>query len=125
MAFTADPTTNRGKVRLLVYDTTEADAAFNDAEIDALLELNSDSVWLAAADACRALAAGNAPKAYFVKISTALEVDKKQVSKRFLELSEMYMSRAGGSTDTIWEFTDSAAIGTSATGHDTTEYVKD
>jgi len=125
MAFTYDPATDRGKVRLLIYDFTEADEVFSDASIDSFLELNSDSVWLAAADGCRSLAAGAAPKAYYVKISTALEVDKKQISKMFASLARDYQGRAGGSAEMLGEYVDSFAFGMTPTGIDTTEYVGD
>ena len=59
MAFTYDPTTDRGRVRLLVADTNDADATlqiFTDAEIDAFLDLNDQAVLLAAAMAAESIA---------------------------------------------------------------------
>lgn len=68
MAFTFDPTTDRGKVRLLIQDDTEQYNGtdiyyFTDAKIDAFLALNvdgSDPVRLAAADALDAWASNEA-----------------------------------------------------------------
>lgn len=57
MAFTYDTTTNRGKVRLLVFDRDSASYTFTDAEIDAFLSLSSNDVFLAASYACRDMAA--------------------------------------------------------------------
>lgn len=60
MAFTYDPTTDRGQVRLRIYDTDTVNAnrqIFTDAEIDAFLTLNTDIVILAAADALTTMAA--------------------------------------------------------------------
>lgn len=57
MAFTYDATTTRGRVRLLVRDTQEAQAVFTDEEIDAFIALVGDDALLAAALACRDLAA--------------------------------------------------------------------
>lgn len=63
MAFTYDPTTDRGKVRLLIHDTDTADVDnqfFSDAEIDAFLSMNNQDVWLAAATGLDSLAADQA-----------------------------------------------------------------
>lgn len=51
MAFTYDPTTDRGRVRLLLTDIDEPTAVFTDAEIDAFLDLENGSVKRAAAQA--------------------------------------------------------------------------
>ena len=86
MAFTHDASTDRGKIRLLVYDTVETGAAFTDAEIDAFLEINGDSIWLAAADASRSLAARSAPKAFMLRLEGALQIDKKNIPGFFFWL---------------------------------------
>lgn len=51
MPFTYDPTTDRGKVRLLGRDRKgpEADALYTDAEIDSYLDMSGQNVFLAAA----------------------------------------------------------------------------
>lgn len=67
MPFTYDPTTDRGRVRLLISDVDTADTTrqfFDDAEIDAFLALNT-GVKRAAAAALSAMA------------NNALLVDKK------------------------------------------------
>jgi hypothetical protein len=59
MAFTYDPATDAGKVRLIIKDTDTADTAkqiFQDAEIDAFLELQDGDVKLAAAEALDTIA---------------------------------------------------------------------
>ena len=76
MAFTFDPTTDRGKVRLLIQDDTEQyDGVdvyfFTDAKIDAFLELNGDNVRLAAADALDAWASN---EAMITKAVTRLDI---------------------------------------------------
>lgn len=43
MSFTYDPTTNLGKVRLLVADTDSADPTFQDDEVQAALDMNSSA----------------------------------------------------------------------------------
>lgn len=51
MAFTYDPETPRGLVRLLLTDIDSATGVFTDAEIDAFLTLEGDNVKRAAAQA--------------------------------------------------------------------------
>jgi len=123
MAFTYDVSTDRGKVRLFVYDIDENDYVFEDNEVDVFLEMNNQSIWLASANACRVLAVKASDDAFAVKVSTALEIDKKQVSRRFMEMANEYDSKAATSEEMIWEFVDSFSIRTSATGRDTSEYV--
>lgn len=60
MTFTFDPTTSRGRVRLLVPDAVTPGHMFEDAEIDAYLAMNDDEVRLAAADAIETIAGSNA-----------------------------------------------------------------
>lgn len=60
MAFTYDPTTSRGQVRLNIYDTDTVNAdrqIFTDAEIDAFLTMNGLIVKLASANALESMAA--------------------------------------------------------------------
>ena len=57
MAATYDLTTDIGKVRLLIGDTTIASAQFSDAELQVFLDLASDSIRMAAANALDAWAA--------------------------------------------------------------------
>src|SRR5258708_7705193 len=49
MAFSYDPATAPGQVRLLAVDTIEASAAFSDAEISSFLTLSGGVVLLASA----------------------------------------------------------------------------
>ncbi len=58
MACTYDPTTNRGKVRLIIADTASPTGCiFPDLEIDTFLSMHSNNVNLAAAEALGAWAA--------------------------------------------------------------------
>jgi len=54
MACTYDVTTDRGKVRLIIGDTSITDCVFSDVEIDYFLTANSSNINLAAADALEA-----------------------------------------------------------------------
>ena len=57
MAFTYDPATDRGRVRLLCRDTVAASAVYDDGEIDVFLLLGNGQVLLGAAFALENLAA--------------------------------------------------------------------
>jgi hypothetical protein len=59
VAFTFDPTTERGQVRLIIGDDVEATAVFTDAKIDAFLTMEG-SVKRAAAAALDRLATSEA-----------------------------------------------------------------
>jgi len=125
MSFTYDPTTERGKVRLLIHDTDANSYEFEDDEIDAFLEQNSDSVWLAAADACRSLAVKSTPTAFILSIPGAIELDKKQIAKIYLQMAREYETRASSGTDFVTEYIDSYNIEWDVLGTDETEYVGD
>ena len=64
MAFTYDVTTDRGKVRLVITDTDEDNAVFQDAEIDAFLTItkvnDENDLRLAAAMALDTMASSEA-----------------------------------------------------------------
>ena len=130
MAYTYDPTTDRGKVRLLLYDNQGTDGdlttyVLSDADVDALLELNSDSIWYAAAEGARVFAAKYTPSAYKLAIPGAIDLDKREVSKLYMSMAERFQARAEGSADGIVEFIDSADVDVDVMGNDNTEYVGD
>jgi hypothetical protein len=56
MSFTYDPSTDAGKVRLLISDTTSTGHIFEDAEIQSFMDINADPR-LAAAMALECIAA--------------------------------------------------------------------
>lgn len=84
MAFTYDPTTDRGRVRLLATDRDEATAIFADDEIDAFLAMESSSVRLAAAVALETIAADQALVLKVVK-TLDLETDGAKVANTLME----------------------------------------
>lgn len=125
MAFTFDPTTARGKVRLLVADTdtvTEANQVFSDAEIDAFLSLEDNEIYAAAAAAAQSMAAMASRSAIKYIAERILEIDKKDIPKYFLALAEQYrkQSVAGPGEDI-----DSAAYHIGTFGGDHSEYYGD
>ena len=132
MAFTYDTTTERGKTRLLIHDNTDGtygtDYDFTDADIDAMLEMNGDDVWMAASDLCRTLAVKATPTAFILKLPGALELDKKDIAKIYNNLADKYEKRSyegAGGTGSVVEFIDSYAIDIDALGRDVGEYVGD
>jgi hypothetical protein len=60
MAWTFDPTTDRGRVRLLIGDDDTSNQIFQDASIDAFLSMEGGEVKLGAAAAIEAIAAKQA-----------------------------------------------------------------
>jgi late competence protein required for DNA uptake (superfamily II DNA/RNA helicase) len=79
MACTYDITTDRGKVRLLISDTSTTSCHFADTEVDAFLTMADDSVNLAAAMALESWAASLSETADSEKIGD-YSYTKKQVS---------------------------------------------
>jgi len=129
MSFSYDVSTDRGKVRLYVQDTTggsSGTSVFSDADIDAFLEINNDSVWLASADGCRARAAAAIPSAFDLEIGNgAIEIDKRKIAAYWIGLAEKYEARASSSADQIVEFIDSFDLRIDGIGIDRSEYVGD
>lgn len=60
MAFTYDPTTDRGRVRLRISDVDAANPVFTDEEVDAFLAAEPDDWRLAAALALETIATNEA-----------------------------------------------------------------
>ena len=71
MAFTYEPTTTRGQVRMLIPDIDWQEPIFQDAEIDGYLALEGSDVRLAAALALETLASS---QAYVQKVVTVGDV---------------------------------------------------
>ena len=129
MAYTYNISTDRGRVRLLVGDTTTKTIqvqgehyAFSDAEIDAFLDLNSDDVWAAAADACRTFAANEILGALRLSLS-GFTIDRSKVPEFWNNLADKYEAKAKAGD--ITEFIDSFDHQISDFGEDETEYVGD
>jgi len=95
---------------------------FDDAEIDEALSMNSDDVWAAAADACRALAADEILGSIRINLS-GFTLDRSKVSDYWSNLADKYekKSKEGG----LVEFVDSFDYQISQSGIDESEYVGD
>jgi hypothetical protein len=129
MSFTYDPSNDIGKCRLLVHDTTAGtygtNYEFSDEDINGILEQNGDSVFLAAADMCRILSVKSISSAIVLRIPGALELDKREISKLYMEMATKYENRATQGPDVIIEYVDSFAYGVDQVGRDTGEYIGD
>lgn len=124
MPFTYDPTTARGRVRLLVADTDETTSAkqiFTDAEIDAFLTVEDNEVFAAAAAACEAISASSARSAVAYR-AVGMSIDKSDIPQHFMSLAEKYRERAARPTA---EEIDSFDYSISDFGEDESEFVGD
>ena len=101
MACTYDVTTDRGKVRLIIGDTSTTACVFSDAEIDIFLSMNSSNINLASAEALGAWAAkyATAPDSerigdysYTQKIIANMNKLKKELEEK--DASTPYMTWA-------------------------------
>lgn len=84
MAFTYDTATDRGRVRMLITDRDEENPIFQDAEIDAFLDMNDDSVRLAAASALETIATDQA-LVLKVLVTLDLETDGAKVADSLMK----------------------------------------
>ena len=71
MAFTYDPATDRGRVRLMIPDRRADEVIFQDREIDTFLAIEGDSIKRAAALALETIAAD---EALVQKVMTRLDL---------------------------------------------------
>jgi len=97
VAFTYDPTTDRGRVRLLLFDTDSTVAIFQDADVDAFLALTSDltgrfAVLEAAILGCNSIAAGRALGAGTVTMG-AFTLRREEVAAAYRASAESYSKR--------------------------------
>jgi len=97
MAFTYDLSTDRGKVRLLIQDSNETYAFYQDAEIDCFItmagDLDGDTVRNAAAIALESWASN---QVMILKVTTLLDlkVDGAKVAKEMRERAKTLREEA-------------------------------
>lgn len=92
MAFSYDPNTPAGQVRLSIADTVEDDAIFSDAEIAAFLSMAGQAVGYAAARALRTIAASRALMARKLKVLD-VELDTTATAAQFISLAKALESQ--------------------------------
>ena len=116
MAFSYDPATNAGKVRLLIPDRVDSGHLFEDDEIDTFLSLESSSIKRAAALGLETAASDNALVLKVIKLLD-LSTDGARTSAALLERAGKLRSQAdaedsaedGGSFDIAeWTVNDFA-----------------
>ena len=103
MATTYDLSTDRGKCRLLASDTNVHDAIFEDDEWDAILAMESDNVYLAAALGLDTMA-GDAAKVAIITKNDALGTDPSKVPALLQAAAAVLRTRSSagsGSTGVI------------------------
>ena len=131
MAYTSDSASDEGRLRLLVYDVVPSGTSaimgsnyhFEDADLMAFLDLNSDDLWASAADACRAMAAKYADEAISLGLGKGdIKIDKRDKSKFYIALARGYQNRSGIDVN---EYIDSVNYYVTGTGLDETEYLGD
>lgn len=94
MAFTYDLTTNRGKTRLILGDTSTSGSIFGDDEIDYFLSEEGSSVYKAAALGLESLAQRYAHKASFS--ADGLSVQYNDMAQSCRAQAKELRKRAGG-----------------------------
>lgn len=105
MAFTYDPTTDRGMVRLNIYDTDTVDAdrqIFTDAEIDAFLAMTGSIVLLASARALEAMAASQIFRLKVMR-NMDLSTDGAKVGEALRKLAKQFREDWGEHGDGTYE----------------------
>jgi len=100
MACTYDPTTNRGKVRLLIGDTSTTTCNFSDAEIDAFLTMSSSSILLAASYALESWASSLAEGLTSEKIGDYAYTKKS--SDTMMALAKKFREEDASTPDLDW-----------------------
>lgn len=89
MSFTYSLSTDIGKVRNLVGDTTQASAQLSDEEISAFLSQSQSNIFASAALACRALATRHALKATSKSAGNYSE-NKSGIYKAYLDMAKNF-----------------------------------
>jgi len=93
MAFSYDPATNAGKVRLLIPDRVDSGHLFEDDEIETFLSLENSSIKRAAALALETAASDNALVLKVIKLLD-LSTDGARTSAALLERAGKLRSQA-------------------------------
>lgn len=93
MAFTYDPTSDAGKVRLLCTDTDSSSQIFSDAEIDAFMALENNQIQRSAALALETIASDKALTLKVIRLKT-ISTDGAALSDALLKRAAMLRKQA-------------------------------
>lgn len=117
-----DFTTDAGRLRMLIADTTVGKFILTDQEITAILALSPGSIYLAAALACRAIAASAAKSAVsFSLLAAEIKVEKHFIPRWWLQLADKYETMASMSDTEDYRVTWPLKINKTV-GHDESDY---
>ncbi len=93
MSFTFDTTTNIGKVRTLINDTTEASAVLSDEEINVFLGLESNDIYMSAASALESIIINKQLLSKLIAAGDYKE-DNRNVADKLGKIAERYRQAA-------------------------------
>ena len=95
MSYTTDPTTDIGRVRLLIQDTDPFNPIYpDDNQISAFLELEGGDIKFSAALALESIAANMAFVLRVIKILD-LQTDGQKTAQSFLDIAKRYRDLTG------------------------------
>jgi len=120
--YTSGGTSDRDKLRLLIFDVDSSNAKFQDAELDRFLEMDGN-LFMAASIALRSWANKLLERAFSYSLGAevrgALAVDRRNQVKDALALAESYEKRA---LDTPSEAFDRFDFNVDVFGRDASHY---
>ena len=130
MSYSMDSSTDTGKCRILIFDKSSSaspvymtDYFFENEEIEAILDLNSNDLWFSAADLLRGLGVNKAKSVLFINLGKSdIVIDNRTALQFFRETARSYESRSGGD---VVEYVDSINYGVGGMGTDGSEYIGD
>lgn len=93
-----DPSTPAGRVRLLINDVDPASQVFTDAEVNAFLDLASDSILLAAAQALDTIASNEVLVGKVIRTQD-LQTDGSKVSAELRARAQSLRDQAANGDD--------------------------
>lgn len=93
MSFTFNTTTNIGRVRTLINDTTEASAVLSDEEINVFLGLESNDIYMSAASALESIIINKQLLSKLIAAGDYKE-DNRNVADKLGKIAERYRQAA-------------------------------
>ena len=93
MSFTFNTTTNIGKVRTLINDTTEASAVLSDEEINVFLGLESNDIYRSAASALESIIINKQLLSKLIAAGDYKE-DNRNVAEKLGKIADRYRQAA-------------------------------
>lgn len=124
--YSSDPTSNKDKLRLLLFDTDVSNAIWTDQELEVFLSMADSNFYSAAARAVRALALNKGKSAIMYRLAETIRVDKREMPRILMQMARDFDRAAENDPGSVVEFVDAFAIAFDpVTGADVSEYVTD